>query len=218
MSRLRIAVLGHGNVGTALAGALLAAGHEVALGADGDRLAGAEQARAVHPALAAAAVSTASEAVEGADLVVLAVPFTALDELLPPLRDALVGVTVVDATNPVGPGFTHRLESGRSGAEHVAELAPGAHVVKAFNVYGVENLGAAPVAPGPRPVMPYAGDDEAAKRRVGGLLADLGWEPLDVGPLAAAVDVEHLSLLWIRLVRGRGHDPHLVWAALRHTP
>jgi len=217
MSPLRIAVLGHGNVGATLAGAFLAAGHDVTLGADADRLPRAEQARAARPTLARASVAAAHEAVADADLVVLAVPFRALDELLPPLRDALDGTTVVDATNPVGPGLTHGL-GPTSGAQHVAALAPGAHVVKAFNVYGVENLGAAPTFPDVRPFMPYAGDDEAAKHRVAGLLADLGWDPLDVGPLAAALDIEHLSLLWIRMVRAGGHDPHLVWAALRGTP
>jgi predicted dinucleotide-binding enzyme len=61
--------------------------------------------------------------------------------------------------------------------------------------------------------MPYAGDDATAKARVAQLAADLGWAPLDVGPLSAAVDLEHLALLWIRLVRSGGHDPHLVWTA-----
>lgn len=48
-----------------------------------------------------------------------------------------------------------------------------------------------------------------------GLTHGLGWEPLDAGPLAAALDLEHLTLLWVRMVRGGGLDPRLTWAALR---
>ena len=64
-------------------------------------------------------------------------------------------------------------------------------------------------------MMPIAGDDPAAKRVVGGLAADIGWEPLDVGGLPQALHLEHMTLLWITMVRAGGQPPHLVWAALR---
>ncbi|MFZ4519784.1 MAG: NADPH-dependent F420 reductase [Microthrixaceae bacterium] len=215
MSELRVAFLGYGNVGAAIASAVARAGHDVVLAVNPERPDGAALAVAAHPDLAGATVAPAAEAVAAADVVVLAVPFAGLDALLPPLADALEGTVVVDATNPVGPGLTHGLGSSRSGAQHVAELVPGARVVKAFNVYGYENLSDPPTGPdGLRAVMPYAGDDVDAKAVVGGLLDGLGWEPLDVGPLAAAVDLEHMTLLWVRLVRVLGHDPRLVWAAL----
>jgi predicted dinucleotide-binding enzyme len=123
---------------------------------------------------------------------------------------------LIDATNPVAPGLTHGLGSRQSGAERVAALAPGAVVVKAFSVYGYENLSDPPTGPHAiRPAMPYAGDNPDAKATVAALLTDLGWEPLDAGPLRAAVDLEHLTLLWVRMVRAGGLDPRLVWAALR---
>lgn len=213
-----VALLGYGHVGAALAGALLRAGHRVTLASRPERPGGAAEARAADPALAGAAVATAAEAVAAADLTVLAVPFAQADQVLPPLRDVLAHRTLVDATNPVGPGLTHGLRSERSGAEHIAGLVPATSVVKAFSVYGFENLAAPPSGPdGLRPVMPYAGDDLEAKRDVAGLIAGLGWEPLDVGPLPAALDLEHLTLLWVRMVRAGGRDPRLVWAAL-HGP
>ena len=219
MTAVRIAFLGYGNVGAAIATAVARAGHDVVLAVNPDRPDGAAELVARTPTLAAATVAPAADAVTGADVVVLAVPFATLADLLPRLADRLAGTVVVDATNPVGPGLTHGLGSQQAGAQHVAALLPGANVVKAWNVYGFENLDQPPTGPaGLRPVMPFAGDDAAAKATVAGLLAQLGWEPLDVGPLAAAVDLEHMTLLWVRLVRALGHSPRLVWAALGDTP
>lgn len=219
MTGVQVTIVGYGNVGSALAVALAGAGHRVTLATNPDRPDGAEAVRAAHPVLAGASVAPPDQAVKEADLVVLAVPFGALEAVLPPLAPALAGTVVVDATNPVGPGLVHGLGSARAGAEHVAALLPGARVVKAFSVYGFENLAAPAAGPaGLRPVMPFAGDDADAKATVSAVLDGLGWEPLDVGGLAAALDLEHLTLLWIRLVRGQGLDPHLVWAALRGAP
>ena len=193
-----------------------APGHDVTLSATTANPEGAAQARDADPALADARVAPTSDAVADADLVVLAVPFPVVDAVLASLAPALAGRVVIDATNPVGHGLTHGLQSRASGAEHVAALLPGAHIVKAFSVYGFENLRQAPVGPaGMRPVIPIAGDDVAAKATVASLLDGLGWESVDAGGLAAAVDLEHLTLFWVRMVRGGGQDPHLVWAALR---
>jgi predicted dinucleotide-binding enzyme len=46
------------------------------------------------------------------------------------------------------------------------------------------------------------------------LIAELGWEPLDVGGLEQALHLEHITLLWVRMVRVMGHSPHMVWAML----
>lgn len=213
---MRVALIGYGNVGSALAVAAASAGHEVVLATNPGRPDGAEAVRQAHPVLADAVVADPPDAVEGADVVVVAVPFGSVDGVLPPLADRLAGAVVVDATNPVGPGLTHGLGSQRAGAQHVADLLPGARVVKAFSVYGFENLASPPSGPGGmRPVMPLAGDDADATATVARLAADLGWEPLVVGGLAAALDLEHQTLLWIRLVRGQGLSSRLVWAALR---
>ena len=212
---MRIAFLGYGNVGAAVASAVARVGHDVVLARNPARPDGAAAAIAANPDLASASVAEAADAVRDADVVVLAAPFGSLEGLLGPLADALVGRVVIDATNPVGPGFTHGLGSREAGAQHVARLVPGADVVKAFNVYGFENLSTPPAGPpGVRPLMPFAGDDVGAKATVGALLEQLGWHALDVGPLPAAVDLEHLTLLWVRLVRAGGHNPRLVWAAL----
>lgn len=209
---MRIALLGHGSVGGALAGHLAALGHAVTVGADAGHRSSAD---ALAARTAGVSVTAPAAAVADADLVVLAVPFGTVAEVLPPLAGALAGRILVDATNPVGAGLRHALGSTASGAERVAELAPAARVVKAFSVYGAENLGSAPHPGAPaRPVMPIAGDDAAAKDAVARLAREMGWRPLDTGPLAQALHLEHLTLLWVRMVRAGGHRPDLVWAAI----
>ena len=64
-------------------------------------------------------------------------------------------------------------------------------------------------------VMMFCGNDATAKQTVGTLIAQLGWEPLDVGGLEQALHLEHMTLLWVRMVRVTGATPHMVWAALR---
>jgi predicted dinucleotide-binding enzyme len=212
---MKITILGSGNVGGALADGLERAGHEVTLGQSGER-SSTSLARALekNPRLR---VADADPAVREAEVVFLATPFQANEAVLTPLADALGGKVLVDCTNPVGPGLTHGLGSERSGASVVAALAPRASVVKAFSIYGFETIGDALAAPqgATRPVMLFCGDDAAAKQKLEPLIAALGWEPLDVGGLVQALHLEHMTLLWVRLVRAGGRSPHLVWSALR---
>lgn len=109
------------------------------------------------------------------------------------------------------------LGSARSGVEAVAEAAPGARIVKAFTIDGVENLrdNRYPGYGDLRPAMLIAGDDAPAKAEVAGFCRDLGFEPVDTGPLAQSLHLEHLTLLWINMARVQGQGPDLVWARLR---
>jgi hypothetical protein len=88
-------------------------------------------------------------------------------------------------------------------------------VVKAFTIYGFENFENS-CYPGynVQPVMMYCGNDSGAKKIAGELIAQLGWEPLDVGGLEQALHLEHMTLLWVRMVRVNGHSPSMVWAML----
>lgn len=150
-----------------------------------------------------------------AEIAFLAVPFSENEAVLSPIADLLSGKILVDCTNPVGP-LSHGLRSERSGSECVQELAPGATVVKAFSIYGFENFEdprypAYPILP----AMLYCGENAEAKERVRRLILDSGFEPVDVGGLAQALHLEHMTLMWVRMVRVGGNSPHLVWGALR---
>jgi predicted dinucleotide-binding enzyme len=210
---MRIAFIGAGKVGAPLAARLAETGHEVVLAETkaGSSTVAAALARSTH--LSSRPVA---EAVRGADVVFLATPFSANESVLRPVADALAGKVLVDCTNPVGPGLTHGLASERSGSEFVQSLVPDARVVKAFTIYGFENF-ENPFYPAysVKPAMLFCGDDATAKARVGQLIADCGFEPVDVGGLVQALHLEHMTLLWVRMVRAGGHSPNLVWAALR---
>jgi predicted dinucleotide-binding enzyme len=208
-----LAFIGHGNVGGALAHRLQGLGHRVVIAASEAGSDSLAQLRARNPGILAAPIV---DAVRGADVVFLATPFAVTADVLGSIAAELAGKVVVDCTNPVGPGLSHGLRSEQSGSQLLQARVPAEHVVKAFSIYGFENLedNAFPGV-GVKPVMMYCGDDAAAKRVVGGLIEALGWEPLDVGGLVQALHLEHLTLLWIRMVRAGGAPPRLTWAVLR---
>lgn len=210
---MKIAFIGAGKVGAPLAAHLAEAGHDVVLAETKDGSSTVAAALARSSRLSSRPID---EAVRGADVVFLATPFGANESLIRPLADALAGKVLVDCTNPVGPGLSHGLRSERSGSELLQALAPKASVVKAFTIYGFENIEdprypAYPV----KPAMLFCGDDRGAKARVGQLIGDCGFEPVDVGGLVQALHLEHMTLLWVRMVRAEGQSPNLVWAALR---
>lgn len=209
---MRIAFLGSGNVGAPLADHLQRLGHDVTLAAADPASDSVRKAVARNPGLT---VGPVEDSVAAADVVFLATPFAANEALLRPLAGTLAGKILVDCTNPVGPGLTHGLGSVQSGSEFVQSLLPDTRVVKAFSIYGFENFEDNRY-PGHtvKPTMMFCGNDAGAKATVSSLIEALGWAPLDVGGIEQALHLEHMTLLWIRMVRVHRHSPHLVWAAL----
>ena len=202
---MRIAIIGAGNVGGAIARGLKGKGHEVTLGvrAPGDfdvaALAAETGAMVALPAVAAAT----------ADLVILALPWGVAEAAVKSLGP-LAGKTVIDCMNPLGMvdgalGLT--LGHVTSGGETVAGWLPGAHVVKTLNQVGAEIMARNGHLPH-RPVMFMAGDSDAAKAEAAALLTDLGFEPLDAGGLAKSRLLEPFGMVWINqaLFRGKGRD------------
>ena len=207
------AFIGVGQVGAPLAAHLAEAGHTVVLAESKPGSASVAAALKRSPRLSA---RPTAEAIQGADVVFLATPFGANEAALTPIADALAGKVLVDCTNPVGPGLSHGLKSERSGSELVQALVPKASVVKAFTIYGFENCeDSAYPDYNVKAAMLFCGDDAGAKARVGALITDCGFEPVDVGGLVQALHLEHMTLMWVRMVRMGGHSPHLVWGALR---
>lgn len=199
-----ISIIGAGRVGATLGRRWSAAGHTVTYGVR-------DPGDARHAALGAVALP--ADAVAGADVVVIALPWAAVAEVAPGLD---VGdAVVVDATNPLGPGARELLApSDGSGAEAVARWTGSRRVVKAFNTTGSANM-ADPAYPSARPMMLVAGDDEEAKATVAALADELGFDPVDGGPLAAAADLEHVAALWIRLAYGLGRGPGIAFALVQ---
>ena len=210
---MNIAFIGIGQVGSALAGHLLRLGHHVTIAARNPQSDSVQAAVRNYPGLH---IGDPKIAVAAAEVVFLATPFAANAAALAEAGD-LSGKVLVDCTNPVGPNLTHGLNSERSGAELVQELAPTTRVVKAFTIYGFENFvnNHYPHDDTLKPAMLIAGDDGTAKQSVAQLCQQLGWDPVDVGPLAASLHLEHMTLLWIKMARVQGVGPGFVWGMLR---
>jgi 8-hydroxy-5-deazaflavin:NADPH oxidoreductase len=196
-----VALIGTGNVGAALGRRFAEHGHDVVYGSRNPTAADVRELVAVtgHGAVAV----TPADAAARADIVVLAVPWSAAEDVVRALGD-LRGKILVDPTNPrvmADDGFADYPIEG-SNAERIARLARGAHVVKAFNTLGSETMLDPMVANGPVTV-PIVGDDRAVKARVAALARDIGLEAVDVGPLRHARIVEGLHFLRANALGGR---------------
>ncbi len=183
---MRIAVLGSGQVGQALARGHARHGHDVVVGT--------RQA-----AVADRPVARPADAVQGADLVVLAVRRDAAVDLVTSLAPLLEGAVVADATDPLdfssgAPEFF--VGTDDSLGERVQRAAPGARVVKAYNTVG-NTLMVDPQLPGGPPTMFLAGDDAAAKDLVSGLLRDTGRDVADLGGIVASRWLEGMCMAWV---------------------
>jgi predicted dinucleotide-binding enzyme len=169
---------------------------------------GAERVRALAAETGSRAVRP-PDAAASADVVILALPWSAVEATVAGLGD-LSGKIVIDCTNPLGPvngGFGLTLGHTTSGGETVQRLLPGARLVKTLNQVGAEII-ARNGHLSQRPVMFMAGDEAAAKTEVAALLRDLGFDPLDAGAIDKSRLLEPFALLWINqaLARGKGRD------------
>lgn len=127
---MRIGVLGTGNMADALATQWARAGHQVTIGAR-DAHKAQQLATRIGGSTAPASLRAAAEFGE---VVLAALPFGAGAVVVGELRAALDDRVLLDCSNPVGPGFRLLTEGGPSAAQQLAAAAPGAHVVKAFNL------------------------------------------------------------------------------------
>jgi NADPH-dependent F420 reductase len=188
-----IAMIGTGNVGAALGQRFAELGHEVVYGSrDPTR---ASVARLVEATGNGASATSQQAAAESADIVVLAVPWDIVEDLTRELGD-LSGRIVIDPTNPrrIAEDGLRDYAFPDSNAERIQAIAPDARVVKAFSTLGSYTMLDPSMAQGPVSV-PIAGDDAGAKRVVAKLVAGIGLEPVDVGPLRYAHVIEGMHFL-----------------------
>src|SRR5437588_4544812 len=202
-----ITVVGSGNVGSALGGGWRKAGHSVTFAARDP--AGAKAAELKREGFAVASLAESRRA----DVIVLAVPWTGIEATVQALG-GLAGKVVIDATNPLTANLDLALGFSDSAGETVARLAKGARVGEAFNTTGANNM-ANSSYPAGRLMMPIAGDDAAAKQTVMTLAADLGFEPIDVGPLAMSRQLEPMAMTWIKLAYAQGMGREFGFAVLK---
>jgi predicted dinucleotide-binding enzyme len=208
---MKIAVLGSGNVGSGLARAAVAAGHTVTLSASTP-----EKAEAAAADTGAVAASSNLAAVAGADLVVLAVPHSAVAGIAAEIGEQIVGTPIVDATNPLNDTYSDLVIEGDSAAADLQALVPGSPVVKAFNTTFASRYAAPAENGSPLPVF-IAGDDADAKAKVEELATSLGFQGLDVGGLRHARGLEELAFLNIVLNATKGWSWQSAWTLVGPT-
>lgn len=176
---MKITIIGTGNMGSGLASALVAAGHEIHLGAR-DPVKAVALAETLGHGVVGADIATASKF---SDLVILALPFGAIAEVITQIGE-VAGKVLVDISNPISPDYKELIIGHTtSAAEEIQKLAPQAWVVKAFNTIFAQLL--APESRQGRAVQVFiAGDDEAAKSLVSNLVESIHFAAMEAGPLA----------------------------------
>ncbi len=178
MAMHKVGIIGSGNVGSALARGLKRAGHEV-------QMAGRD-----HAAIRATA--------SWAEIVLFAVPFGAIDDVVAEAGEAMAAKTVIDATNALDAKMNLAIGFTTSGAEELQRKLPKSHVVKAFNTVFAQHMDTGRL--GDQRLTAFAaGDDAGAKKAVLELARDVGFDAVDAGPLRNARLLEPLAHFNIQL-------------------
>ena len=161
----------------------------------------AAKARALAEQVGAGATTGTFGAAPAGDIVILAVPYAAVLDVVKQYGEELAGKLLVDITNPVASDHTSFVTPGDSfGAQEIAKAAPAdADIVKAFNTQFSHVLAAGPVEGHPLDVF-LAGDDAQAKARVSAFIESLGLRPMDAGQLPMARTLEHACMLTLGLL------------------
>lgn len=185
MKTKKIAIIGNGNVGGALERGLKRAGHDV-------RSTGRENVR---------------ETAAWGEVIILAVPFSAVGDTVRTMGDAVNGKTIIDVTNALDENMGLAVGHTTSGAEELQKKVNTAKVVKAFNTVFAQHMDSGRIGSEVLTAL-VAGDDEGARKLALDLASSIGFDAVNAGPLQNARWLETLGYLNIQLgyVVGHGTD------------
>ena len=181
---MKIAIIGKGNVGSALCNGL-SKKHETKFGHR-------------NPA------EPVADAAKWGEVIILAVPHDNADEAIEEIKPFADGKTVIDVMNAIGPDMELAISCSTSTAEETQKKLPKAHVVKAFNTVFAGNQSTGKIK-GEQLTAFIAGDDLKAKDTVAQLTRDIGFDPVDCGPLEAARYLDAMGIMIINLAYKYGH-------------
>jgi 8-hydroxy-5-deazaflavin:NADPH oxidoreductase len=208
---MEIAIIGAGDVGGTLGRLWVKKGHQIMFGVR--NLQSQNVLNLIRSINSGVKVGTIGEAASFADVIVLAIPWMAVEETIKSAGD-LSGKILIDPTNPINADLTGLIvESSTSAAEWIAKWAKGSKVVKAFNSIGaktLDNLQFGSV----RADAFICGDDFKSKTLVKKLATEIGFDTVDAGPLINARVLEYLALLWIQLAYSRQMGPNIAFKLL----
>jgi 8-hydroxy-5-deazaflavin:NADPH oxidoreductase len=197
---MKIGIIGSGNIGGTIGTIWANQGHEICFGTR-DRHSDKIQTLLSNISGKAKA-DTLENAAKFGDVILIAIHWYVLPEILPTISHLLADKIVIDATNRM---FPPPPESADTAAEEIARLCPGSKVVKAFNSLGANNLKNLDFN-GQKPSTFIAGDDPEAKKVVTELAEQIGFDVVDVGVLADVHYIESLAKLWVHLAKKGGRN------------
>jgi 8-hydroxy-5-deazaflavin:NADPH oxidoreductase len=208
---MEIAIIGAGDVGGTLGRLWANKGHQIMFGVRNFQ--GHNVLNLIRSIGSGVKVGTIGEAASFADVIVLAIPWKAVEETIKSAGD-LSGKILIDPTNPIKADLTGLIiESSTSAAEEIAKWAKDSKVVKAFNSIGaktLDNLQFGSV----RADAFICGDDFKSKTVVKKLATEIGFDTVDAGPLINARVLEYLALLWIHLAYSQQMGPNIAFKLL----
>ena len=207
---MRIGILGSGLMGGKLGTIFARAGHDVIFSYSRNKK---KLERLARDTRASARAGTPREAAQDADVLLLAVHWSRVDDALRQAGD-VSGKVIVSCSLPMNEDDSDLVVAHTSsGAEELARKMPGAAVVSAFGTVPSEVLFAVFDAPesGRRPSLVYCGDDERAKKTAAQLIRDVGFDPIDAGPLQIARYTEPFTLLVAKLAYEGDGGPALAY-------
>ena len=205
---MRLGILGSGLMGAKLGTIFARAGHQVVFS-----YARSEQKLKRLARQAKAKAGTPRDAAQDADAVLLAVHWSRMDDVLSQAGD-LSGTVVISCSLPMNNDDTALVVAHTSsGAEELARRLPAAHFVSAFNTVPSEVLFDVYAArrKARRPSLVYCGDDRKAKKVAAQLIRDVGFDPVDAGPLRIARFTEPFALLVAQLAYEGKRGPELAY-------
>jgi predicted dinucleotide-binding enzyme len=212
---MRVGILGSGLMGGKLGKLFARAGHEVVFSYSRSQK---KLERLARDAQGKARAGTPREAAKDADALLLAVNWSQLDDVLRQAGD-LSGKVIVTCSLPMNADNSELVVAHTSsGAEELARRAPGARVVAAFDTVPSEVLFGVFAArnKAPRPSLLYCGDDRRARKVAAELIHDVGFDPVDAGPLRSARYIEPFVMVIARLAYDGEGSPALVYRFERY--
>jgi predicted dinucleotide-binding enzyme len=198
---MRITIFGAGNIGLAAGTKWKEKGHEVIFGVRDPQSQKAWNALSI-----GAKVLPFQDAIEGADIILIALPFGVVDEVIKGIDVEWEGKIIIDATNPV----SISTEPFESAMEAITAWTGNGEVVKAFNTTGVSNM-MNPVYNG-KPIETFiCGNEKTAKETVKQLAEELGFLVVDIGGMENAPMLESLGKLWVTMAYKLGKGPNFAF-------
>ncbi|WP_158628727.1 NADPH-dependent F420 reductase [Dyella choica] len=208
---MKIGIIGAGNMGGCLGKLWSQAGHQIMFSFTQDPKALEEAAVS-----AGGRTGTVIDAAQFGDVVLVAVPWAAIDIALKDVASVLAGKVVISCNNPLKPDLSGLLlGTETSGAEEVARLLPAARVVEVLFPFAHQLRSGELRFDGQQPSQFYCGDDVQAKRAVATLIGELGLDPVDAGPLTSARFLEPFGMLMVQLAYRQGFGVNIGTQLLR---